>query len=272
MVSPRTQSIIDRIASEHPVAKTVRSAMIDMLGAAEQFAAKKGELEKSGTYTQVGMQKALRDALPGVVKQVVVARAPIDKMQTEIKTRRAALKKSAIDPNNVVAALERMELRAWIASLPTEQRMHIALTSEDTRVMTAITSAPPALSGFEGNLEHAYVQVEQRFVELLNADELKSIAELEEIAAEGLAAANVATNDLVSLSGMSPKDIETMAGSIARGAPWLKRQKDINGNELVVVVKPGETSYPEATADDLTWGRFYANADEWQAAQQTVLQ
>jgi hypothetical protein len=57
-VSPRTASLIARLP-DHPLAPAMRTAMIDGLAAAEQFADHKSTLARDGRMTPLGQRQAL---------------------------------------------------------------------------------------------------------------------------------------------------------------------------------------------------------------------
>src|SRR5882762_10190791 len=146
-VSSRTQSLIARLPN-HPLAASMRTAMIDALAAGEAFADHKATLARDGRMTELGKSQALRDALTGNFgKQWAKAKAPVAKARAEIASRRAALTVKPIDPANVAAALERQEIRAWIRSLDQGVRQSVVASSSDRRILESALSAPPELSG-----------------------------------------------------------------------------------------------------------------------------
>ena len=79
----------------------------------------------------------------------------------------------AIDPTNLAAALERQEMRAWLRTLDLNARQAIALTTTDRWVIEAMVTAPPELSGFEGDLARVVTEVEHRYLEMTKVTKLQ---------------------------------------------------------------------------------------------------
>ena len=69
---------------------------------------------------------------------------------------------------------------------------------------------------------------------------------------------NVATGEAQRASGVPLDQFAKIMGNEKQGAPWLKRDGD-----RVLVVRPGESAYPLATAEEVATGKFYATADEY---------
>lgn len=264
MLSPRILSIVARVPS-HPLAATMKTHIIDALSAGEQFAARKAELAKSGTLTAIGQREALRDDLEKRFGRSVARTSnEIAKARGDIRSRRANLKIKAVDPTNVAAALERQEIRSWFRSLDLMGRQTVALTTNDKRILDAVCTAPPELSGFAELPPHIAEQVEARYLELHSGTEITEIEAMESVVSEAEAAVTIARNDLQNVAEIPEREFNALMTPLERGVgrPWLKT---VHGR--TVVVKPGESAYPDATAADLAEGVFYATVDEWQAAQ-----
>lgn len=259
-VSERTQSLLDRVPN-HPSAAMAKRAMTDALAAAEAFAAHKARMATEGKLTSMGQKEELRQALSGEFgKAVARARDPIAKAQKDLKARRERLVIKSVDPSNLAAALERQEIRG---SLDMNARQSIALTTNDRRVLDAMVTAPPELSGFTGNLAQVAEQVEARYLELTYGNEIAEIEATEAVLAEADAALQIARNDLMFAAEIEHRDFETVMRPIENGLgrPWLKRE-----GARVVVVNPGESSYPDATPHDLATGVYYESGKEFLAA------
>src|SRR6266850_1073215 len=107
-VSPRTQSLLNRLPKDHPLAPSMRAAMIAAAAASEGFSGHKIALRSDRRMTDLGRRDALKDVLTqNFGKQWAAAKAPIAKARAEIASRRAALTVKAVDPTNLAAALER---------------------------------------------------------------------------------------------------------------------------------------------------------------------
>ena len=68
----------------------------------------------------------------------------------------------------------------------------------------------------------------------------------------------VATGEAQRASGVPAPEFSKIIGNQQQGAPWLRKDGD-----RVLVVRPGETSYPIANAEEVATGKFYATAEEY---------
>lgn len=271
MISARTQSLLDRVPV-HAIAATVKTSIVDALGAAESFAAKKAELETSGTLTARGQRQALRDALVHQYgKDLARAREPIAKVRKDIAARRDAMKVKAVDKTDIAGALERQEIRAYLRTLDANARQTLAMTTTNVQLLEALVTAPPELSGFDGNLAHIADQIEQRYFELAYADEISAITSMEAVIAEGDAAVSIARGMFQGTMGMEEREFENFMVPIERraNAPWLLKQ-DGSSSVLVVEMENGLANYRPATDSDLSNGVFYENLAAYQDARQAA--
>jgi hypothetical protein len=265
-ISPRAQSLLDRVPKDHPLSAPMRDAVIAALAAGEQFAGHKIALQSDDRMTPKGRSQALRDSLTqNHGKQWARAKAPVAKARKEITSRRDALTIKALDPTNFAAALERQEIRAWVRQLDLGIRQSVVLGSNDKRILEAIVSAPPELSGFDGSAELAG-KVEARYFELVFPDELAAIEAMDAVVSEAEAAMGVAYNDLriAYAPDMHPRDFDDlMKPAVETIKPWL-----IDGRRQVCETgADGKPTYRKATEADLADGVEYKNYDEYKAAQ-----
>src|ERR1700675_1813048 len=129
-VSARTKTLIDRLPN-HPLAPSMKAAMIAAAAASEGFAGHKIALASDGRMTPRGQQDALRESLTqNHGKQWARANASVLKARKEIEAERAALVIKPVDPSNFASALERQEIRAWIRQLDLGVRQSIVLATK----------------------------------------------------------------------------------------------------------------------------------------------
>src|ERR1700675_4726012 len=113
-VSARTKTLIDRLPN-HPLAPSMKAAMIAAAAASEGFAGRKIAQASDGRMTPRGQQDALRESLTqNHGKQWARANASVLKERKKITTRRDALVIKAVDKTDLAAALERQEIRAGV--------------------------------------------------------------------------------------------------------------------------------------------------------------
>jgi hypothetical protein len=150
-----------------------------------------------------------------------------------------------------------------LRNLPDDQRSKLVFSTEDVRVIDAVLTAPPELSGVPK--DRFDFLLEQRLKSVFGA-EIAAI-ERDEAALENAEAASaVARNDLRATLDPDAQDarlFETIMAGIS-GVPWLMK----SGSSIVVVKidDQGRASYPTATPDEEAAGRFFANRQEYEAA------
>jgi hypothetical protein len=177
-------------------------------------------------------------------------------VSADAKARRAAFTVPAPDPTNLAAALERQEIRAHIRALEPTKRLGFALQSNDQRIVESVLSAPRALSGFsEQDFDVLHADQQMKF----HGRAMEEVDALEGDIAEAYAVSVVAQGDIQRGSGLAEKQFSEIIGKPGPNEiPWLRRD-----GARVLVVKPGESSYPEASADEVSRGKFYANLEEY---------
>jgi hypothetical protein len=260
-ISPRTKLLIDRLPN-HELAPTMRAAMIAGLSAGEQFADQKNLLAKDNRMSETGRQAALMAALTNTfAKSLARAKAPVTKARKEITARRAALTIKPVDPANLSAALERQEIRAWVRQLDLGVRQSVVLATKDRRILEAVVSAPPELSGFAGDAAFAS-KIEDRYVELVYPSELASIEEMNAVVGEAEAALHIARNDLQTISNLHAHDFDELLRPVVN-QPWLVNNK----LQVCEVGADGKASYRAADDLDRANGVEYENFAAYQAAQ-----
>jgi hypothetical protein len=100
--------------------------------------------------------------------------------------------------------------------------------------------------------------------------QLEEIAELEKTVVEARAIADVARNDLQHNSGMERGPFEEFVKPVEtkQNAVWLKRDKDFDGNERIIVIDLANPEGPVgrvATEREILDGKYYANFSAYQA-------
>jgi hypothetical protein len=244
---------------------SMRSAMIAAAAASEGFAGHKIALASDGRMTPRGQQDALREALTQNHGKVWArAKASVTKARKEIDAERAALVIKAVDKTDIAAALERQEIRAWVRQLSDGVRQSIVLSSNDPRILRAIVTAPPELSGLALSKQVAD-QVEARYVELTYPNEIAENAAADAVVGEAEAAMGIAYNDLriAFAPDMHPRDFDELMKPIETIRPWL-----IDDDKQVCETgSDGRPIYRKATDEDRAFGVRYENFEAYKRAQ-----
>jgi hypothetical protein len=263
-ISKLTQTLLDPFdrLPDHRLKPAMRDAVIAVRAASEGFTGRKIALQSDGRMTARGQQDALMESLTqNHGKQWARARAPIVKARKEHTARRAALVVKPMDPADLVGAVLRQEIRAWIRSLDVGVRQSVVLGSKDRRVLEAALSAPPELSGITN--PRAASEIEARYVEIVFPRELAELEAEDAVIAPAEAAVGIAYNEMRSTVDMHPHDFSELMRPIETIRPWL-----IDGRRQVCETgADGKPTYRKATEADLADGVEYENFEAYKAAQ-----
>jgi hypothetical protein len=222
-----------------------------------------GKREKA----QGNLKKALRDLDD-------TRKTALDEHHGKTETMRTAAKRPAFDKTDVVAAMNRRELRDASRAMSFGQRA--ALMSGPTRdkdFVDAVLEQAAWVSGI-----NTYDPGELALYEGAKAERLRDhhgplldqIEARDAIESEAQMILDVARNDLKMYSGLDDRAFADFAKQVESGinALWLKRDKDINGNDVTIVLVPegggfrAKTASPEEVRD----GHFFASYEEYSAA------
>jgi hypothetical protein len=262
----RNANILDRIDrhAAHPSTAALRKAAEACFTIAEKFAKHRDSLERDGFLTPAGKRAKLTEALTKqFARDMRDARAPIEAAAKDIELLRGNIKPVQVDRTDVVAAMERAEIRAFIRSLPSADKIAALLNHADPKILDAVLDAPAALSGVP---EQHYAAAKEAREEQLFGPQLKEIEALQAVVDEASAAATIARGDLRSVTALDEREFESLVGPIEnkKAAPWLVKRGD-----RIIRVRPervgtGELNMP-ATEDEIRDGKFYANEAEYLA-------
>jgi hypothetical protein len=262
----RNSQLLQQIG-RHPL----KSALAKALDIAETFAGDVEFLTLDKNLSAEGRGNARQAKLRAAIRDLRDARAPIGEMQKKLDAKRKAVAMPKFDPADVVGFLRRQELRAALrAAANTGQR---ALLLQQPEFADAMLEQPPALSGLhpvEGApSEDASIvdnAKEQRLGSLFGP-QLAEISEMEKTIAEANMVADLARVDLQSSSGMEPRAFAEFVKPVEskQNAPWLRKDKDWDGNERIIVIDLQNHSGRVATEREILDGRFYKDLAEYQA-------
>ncbi|GAB5426959.1 MAG: hypothetical protein Devi2KO_04180 [Devosia indica] len=213
------------------------------------------EVHADPRLTQAGKVDKLKDlAVTKFLPAMNLAQVPIAKAADALQQQRRALSLPAPDPTDVVAAMERQEIRAMIRGMDSSKRVGFVLGTKDDRILSAILSAPAEMSGISA--EH-FAAISKATIERKFGEEIAEINEAEEAIAAANAAFQVASGAIQGEIGVTDRQFAGMQKR-GRDTPWLIRDGD-----TVRRVIPGATSYPAATATEIATGKFYDNEKAW---------
>jgi len=135
-------------------------------------------------------------------------------------------------------------------------------TSRTNEIVAALLDQSAVVTSIP---EEIFAKVEAAYVERMFGKELQEIKAFEAIIAEAEAAASVARDEMQRTIGLERKQFDEIVVPIETKAraPWLLKD---NYSGQVLCVRPGESTYPVATEDELRDGVYYANAEEYERA------
>jgi hypothetical protein len=216
---------------------------------------------------QGNLKKALRDLRD-------TRKTALDEHHAKTESLRAKVERPAFDKSDVVAAMNRRELRdasramsfgqrAALMSGPTRDKDFVDAVLEQAAWVSGINTYDPGeLALYEG--------AKAERLRDLHGPLLDAIAERDAIESEAQMILDVAHNDLKMHSGLDDRAFADFAKQVESGinALWLKRDKDAAGNEVVYVLVPEGQGFRGkiASPEEVQNGHFFASHEEFLAA------
>lgn len=227
--------------SKHPQVERAKHFYSTAQSVVEEMNARREELRKTERYTEKGLQAKLgaltyEKEIPSLLR----AENGVSRLKTELAERKATLKLPDIDRKDVVAEMQRAELRAMIRAKPdSDRRMWIESQKQNSpeqyeQIIDAIISAPAELSGV-GN---AFIDLHRGLrMEKIHGPALDEIAELEDIVTNSARALDVAREELRGGLGLTPAEFDHLTAPVRKGVSALKfhtAKEEINGEQKEV--------------------------------------
>jgi hypothetical protein len=273
-ISPRTQTLLDRLPKNHRLTPTMRGVIVGVSAANERFADYKNTLSKDALKTELGRAQALREAFTKTFgKDLIRHREPMTKARAEHTARKSALTIKDVDVAGVdslakqtqvlIDESRRQETRKYLLGLEPTLRIAKAMTG-DKRILDALMHVAPELSGFDGFPRKIIDELEQRYLEITYPEKLAELDETDDVIAQGEAAVAIALNEMRSTVDVHPHDFDEMLLPIEVNRPWL-----MEDGKQVCEVDPatGKPSYRLADDSDRENGVKYKSFEAYKAAQ-----
>ncbi|MEY9184889.1 hypothetical protein [Bradyrhizobium sp. USDA 313] len=137
---------INQLDSSRPVQKKVGDMMrvqLGILGTAKEKAASAAKSPRWEHLNDIGRKAAKRDEIADYVKSNAQTRVALRKLQSEIKSSLPKL--PGREKDDLAGVLQDQEYRAYVRSLPQEQRDRVQRLHPD--IAAAVARAPAELSG-----------------------------------------------------------------------------------------------------------------------------
>ncbi len=258
-MNARFQSLLDRF-SDHPHLDALRK----LTAAADRFAAETAGVKSNADLSATGQKKAITGHLRAALRDVRDAAAPLDEMRRDLDAKRSALALPKFDKSDLSGALLRQELRSILRGMSRPEQAGLLIGDKaDAAFVDAALEQPALVSGLDSAL---FEQVRSARLATLRGAEIDAIELLDGDVVAFESTIETVKNDIRAVSGLGAREFDALARKVEekRSAPWLLRQIH-NGEETIVVVKPGEAHYPVATPDEIRDGKFYKDVTEYRA-------
>ena len=162
------------------------------------------------------MAEQLVPAALDAMKPLRKAQNAIARARAELAERRDRLRLKQADQTNVVAALERQEIRTWLRSLDQAQRDKLFLGGGERvtpAIAEAVMTAPPALSGVAPSNINL---MKERALEAQFPGEIEALADMERAIEVTERAVNVNTTEILNEMGIMKEKLLELAEPVLR--------------------------------------------------------
>jgi hypothetical protein len=264
-----------------------KAVAVKVTDAANAFGAKVAAINESKSLTREGKAEAKAAALPDAIRDLATAARPLPKAKAKVAAARDAIRVPPLAKDDVVGFMSDSEHRAMFRTMSAADRAQILMQTKDAGLLAALLRGAPELSGLSASDEAFAKLVEDKYFTMTAGDKLAEIAAMESDIEAVDAAYQTARAQLRNLAGMDDgmrAQFETLAAPIERrvGALWIKRDKNINGVERVIVIDPDgadssaadggrSTIYRDATPAEVEAGVEYASMADYLATRAPAL-
>jgi hypothetical protein len=232
----------------------LRPAVAGAFDIASDFSNDVARIAADRRLSPEGRRDATQDLVRKAVRDLRDIGKPLHEFRSKTETMRAAVKRPAYDKTDLVAALNRKELRDASRAMTSGQRAG-KLTGEKRSVafIDALLEFPddPWLAGvdiFSPSELQVFEAAKEERLRDLNGPVLDTIAERENTLEEVAMIVAVARVDIQGASGLDSQNFEAVAQPIETrvGAPWLME----DGKTICEIVN-GKAEYHLGSPDEL---------------------
>lgn len=156
------------------------------------------KLASDGTLTDKGIANALVAEIGKTVGQLKRDMALVARRRQTIEAKRADLGTMKFDKSDAAGAIRRMELRAYIKSLPHSEKIEVLLKNKEASLVEAVLELPGQVSGIDPKL---HGDVRAQYVLDNHADTFDRLNAEEKMLGEVEAVQAVARNTIIDSCG-----------------------------------------------------------------------
>jgi hypothetical protein len=261
-MNSRNAKLIEDRYQSHPLLVELKAT----LAAAEQFSTRAAAIKSDAHLSVSGRNAKTEKLVRATLRDLRDLASPVDAKRAALAGVLAKIKPASFDKSDLASAILRQEMRAAVRNMSLSERAAILLGDQaDVAFVDSILEAPAILSGLDA---HLYEEVrEQRLQSMFSAEAAEAESLTNEVA-EADAIFELAHQDVAAASGLQPYEFTAIQKQVAerKDAPWLRKEKNQNGEEIVIVVPVAGGGARLATADEQRDGQYFANLAEYRAS------
>lgn len=200
-----------------PTFAKLRAAYDTALESGTQFQEKSATLRKNDRLSEKGIAEALSryvtdDGMPHLAQNKLKA---VGAIRRDVAARLNKMVPVEIDKTDVVAEMQRREIRDALRTMPNEDRIKTIESNKHPEIINAVLSAPSFLSGVPDSVRK---MAEDRILGEKYGDERKLLGETLEAAELVERAYDAARDELRHAAGLTPFEFDKLAQPIEQSA------------------------------------------------------
>jgi hypothetical protein len=261
-MNSRNAKLIEDRYQNHPLLGELKA----VLQASESFATRAAAIKADAHLSVAGRNSKTEKLVRSTLRDLRDLTQAVDQRRAALADVLAKIKPTSFDPTNVSSALLRQEMRAAVKAMSLAERAAILMGDQaDAAFVDAVLEAPGLLSGVDANL-YELVR-EQRLETLFSAESFEAQSLSTEIE-EADAIVQIAKQDVATASGLQPYEFAALEKEIEsrRDSPWLRKERNMNGEDVTVVVPVNGGPARPATEAEIKDGQYFANLSEYRAS------
>ncbi len=244
------------------IIEKLEKAYLDSLSAVDATVTKRQQLAGDTRYTDAGAEEQFASfVFAELIPVFAKGRHTVEQGQQALADMRAKLRLPKADPTDAAGAIERMEIRTWLRTLPQAERDKITRpgpSALDPQIRQAIIEMPAEMTKVAGSHRGLILESVMRETHGPLLDEIDELSR----AVEACASAVDAGRDEIRIeSGIrDPREFDRRAAEVEKkiGVPWLRKQ----GDRVIVVDMETRTTHP-ATPEEIETGVYYTDHAEF---------
>ena len=189
------QTLTERIRPSSPLRENVRH----LFGLSNRLAAERRKLAADQSMSDIGKREREVTFAKELVRNLAELSRPLRRSREAAAEKRSSFTLPPIDKTDMIGEIRRQEMRAYVRSLPFDDRIHAVEKLDDTAVL-AILDAPAMLSGLP---EDRHAHIKNAYLERQFGKQLRELESVDEDNAALESAVTMVRRDLQIGTGLS---------------------------------------------------------------------